>query len=374
MPRKILFFIGGSYVSGVEVITLHLISELKKNGNEVHCIISGWNDGVFKAKLLALGVSFDEVKLGWIYITKPKWTLDTLFNYPAAVATCRKVMRQFNPDVCHFCYYGVIIILYPFLKKNCVFGLHDPDQPTFKHRLFYSIIKKKAGILTGVSKYIAGVLKNLNVPEEKIRLIYNGVPLKVFSPRPAYGARLIFGIIGQIVYWKGHENLISAVDLLVRDGQSNFEVLIFGNDKNDYAGKLRQMIKEKNLDSYFSWRGFVTEQEKIYDAVDVVIVPSLSQEPCSLSIIESMMSAKAVIVSDRGGNVELVEHEVTGLVFPATEPAALKKSMELLLTDRPRIGYLAEAAYKKASTELTVSRMTKEYELVYDEVIKKLMN
>ncbi len=361
-------------MSGVEIITLHLISELKKNGNQVHCIISGWNDGVFKAKLKELGVGYDEVKLGWIYITRPQWTWDTIRHYPSAVTTCRKVMRDFNPDVCHFCYYGVIVMLYPFLKENCVFGLHDPDQPTFKNRFFYGIIKRKASILTGVSRYIVGSLKNLSIPEEKIRLIYNGVPPKSNQAPAAIGSKLSFGIIGQVVPWKGHENLIEAVGLLVREGHSGFEVSIFGNDKNEYSVKLRQLIAEKGLDSYFIWKGFEVDQEKIYKAVDVVVVPSLSQEPCSLSIIESMMSAKAVIVSDRGGNIELVEHDQTGLIFPATNPVSLKQQMELLLLDRGQITRLAAAAYRKASSELTVSRMTKEYELVYDEVIKTVLN
>ena len=61
MRKKILFFIGGSYVSGLEIITLHLIKELKEKGNTVHCIISGWNDGVFKQKLEELNDTTREI-------------------------------------------------------------------------------------------------------------------------------------------------------------------------------------------------------------------------------------------------------------------------------------------------------------------------
>ncbi|PZQ98740.1 MAG: hypothetical protein DI539_29120, partial [Flavobacterium psychrophilum] len=61
MKKRIVFFIGGSYVSGLEIITLHLIKELKQKGHEIYCVISGWNDGVFKGKLEDIDVPFEEV-------------------------------------------------------------------------------------------------------------------------------------------------------------------------------------------------------------------------------------------------------------------------------------------------------------------------
>lgn len=371
MAKRILFFVGGSYVSGVEIITLHLIKELKRKGCNVHCVISGWNDGVFKQKLNALGVSFDEVKLGWIYWRKPLWTLNTLINYPGALMTSRKVLKRFKPDVCHFCYYGVVVMLYPILKSNCVFGLHDPELPTRKNNFIYKIVNRKAKFFTGVSMYIVGALKNLSIPTDKIRLVYNGIPLM----QPSAGQELlqdvtVFAIIGQIVPWKGHETLLDAAALLVRMGTRNFKIYIYGNNKNEYTKTLQGLIDEKQLEEYIVWKGFVTDQNKIYQDVNIVVVPSLSQEPCSISIIESMMFRKAVVVSDRGGNVELVKHNTTGLVFAAGDASELSNHMLSLLNDRALMNNLANAAYEKASVDLTVERMGNEYEKLYEDIIK----
>lgn len=371
MPKKILFFVGGSYVSGVEIITLHLISELKRKGNVVHCIISGWNDGIFKQKLSALGIPFNEVKLGWIYWRKPLWTLNTLINYPSALFTSRRVIKQFKPDVCHFCYYGVILMLYPILKTNCVFGLHEPELPTRKNKFFYSIVNRKVQFFTGVSQYIVEALKNLPIPHEKIRLIYNGIPLQQPVAIPMQPDDVtVFAVIGQIVPWKGHDTLLNAVELLVKAGLRNFRISIYGNNKNEYTRIIQRQIHEKQLEDFFIWKGFVTEQDKIYHDVHVVIVPSLSQEPCSLSIIESMMFRKAVVVSDRGGNTELVQHNKTGLVFPAGNAKELSMCMLKLLNDKVLMANLADAAFKKASVHLTAERMGNEYEEIYEDTIK----
>ncbi|MBO9571123.1 MAG: glycosyltransferase [Chitinophagaceae bacterium] len=372
MKKRIVFFIGGSYVSGLEIITLHLIKELKQKGHEIYCVISGWNDGVFKGKLEDIDVPFEEVKLGWVYFTKPMWTLNTLLHYPSALITSRKVFKRFKPDVCHFSHYGAVVMLYPILKNNCVFGLHDPELPTRKNNFLFKLVNKKTQFFTGVSKYITNALKGFAIPEEKIRLVYNGIPSKKeLIAQRSPGAIISFGIIGQIVPWKGHETLLDSVDLLVKAGVSNFKVLIFGNNKNEYAQKLDGLIASKQLSDYFIWKGFVVDQYKIYEEVDAVVVPSLSQEPCSLSIIESMMFRKAVIVSDRGGNTELVQHESNGLVFPAGDADKLSMYMRQLIEDKVLLNKLAHAAHQKASVDFVVERMGNEYDMIYDETIKR---
>jgi L-malate glycosyltransferase len=285
-----LVFIGGSYVSGLEISTLHLINSLKLDGHDVRCVISGWNDGVFKQKLNQHHIPWYEVKLGWLYMTKPLWTLDSLIHWPLAFRACRKILREFQPDICHFSSYAPIIMTFPLLKgRNCVYNLQEPHLPTKKDLFIYRLLNKRIKIFTTVSKKIALMLVDLQVPEKKIRVIYNGVPLIPAGPLKIPGQPVVFGIIGQVVPWKGHETLIDAVEHLAGSSSCEFIVYIFGNDKNEYAGKLRAKIASKNLGRYFEWKGFVSDQDAIYNQVDVAVVPSLSEEPCSLSILESMV-------------------------------------------------------------------------------------
>ena len=368
--KKILVFIGGSYVSGLEIATLHLINGLKNTGNDVRCIINGWNDGVFKQKLDNAGIPWYEVKLGWIYFRKPLWTLDSLAHFPAAFRACKKIMRSFEPDICHFCNYGTPILLYPLLKgRNCLYNLQEPHERNKKHLRIYRLLNRRVKIFTTVSRRIVKILEDLDIPAEKTRLIYNGVPaVETISATTITDRGIIFAIIGQVVPWKGHDTLVDAVEQLAGSGHQ-FVVRIFGNDKNEYAGKLRSKIEAKGLAGYFEWKGFVKEQTDIYKQVDVVIVPSLSEEPCSLSILESMMRKKGLIVSDRGGNPELVLHNDTGLVFAAGDPAALARSMRQFLREPVLIAKMGNASGERAIENFTETRMTDEYLRVYEEMI-----
>src|SRR5580765_6069537 len=175
--NKILFFAGGSYVSGLEIVTLHLLNGLKQNGYDVRCVMNGWNDGVFKRKLQDINVACYDVKLGWFYLKKPSWTLDSLANYLRAFFSCKKILKTFKPDVIHFCSYHNVIMLYPLIGHNTVYNLQETHLPTTKHKVIYELLNKRIGAFTAVSGHIKRVLKNLSIPEDKIHLVYNGIPI-----------------------------------------------------------------------------------------------------------------------------------------------------------------------------------------------------
>jgi len=366
---RILFPAIGSYVSGLEVVTLHLIRKLKEEGHEIKCVVNGWNDGVFISELQKLGVPFEQVKLGWLYLRKPQWTLDSLIHLPRALLAYRRIFREFDPDVCHFINFASVILLYPLLKNRaCVYNLQEPHEPSRKHLIIYRILRKRIAIFTAVSKYIEKVLLDLGVPGDRIRLVYNGVPV-IQEHKPKEEKNIpVFGIIGQVVSWKGHATLIDAVGLLT--GEHSFLVKIFGNDKTHYAGELKKKMVDSGTNAFFSWEGFVKDQELIYDQVDVVIVPSLSQEPCSLTILESMMRGKSLIVSDRGGNPELIQHGETGLVFKAGDPVRLAENIRIFLEDGAWTLPLGDRAHAIALQRFTVEKMTAVYEDVYSNIVK----
>ncbi|HEY4109839.1 glycosyltransferase family 4 protein [Puia sp.] len=368
--KRILVFIGASYVSGLEISTLHLLHGLKRDGHDVRCVVNGWNDGVFRQKLDEAGIPWWQPKVGWLYIRKPLWTLDSLQHWPRAYRECKRILETFDPQVCHFSSFTTALMIYPLLKgRNCVYNLQEPRERNRKHLFIYGLLNKRFKIFTTVSRRIVSMLEGLDIPKEKIRLIYNGVPAleNVVATRPA-GEAVVFAIVGQIVPWKGHDTLVEAVERLMGHAPVPFVVYIFGNDQNEYSRRLKATIEVKGLTQLFEWKGFVREQAEIYRQTDVIIVPSLSEEPCSLTILEAMMRKKGLIVSDRGGNPELVTHGETGMIFAAGNPADLALCMQYLLGDAALIEKMGEKAGRKALEAFTETRMTQEYEKVYAEL------
>jgi len=95
---RILFLVGATRVFGAEIAMLTVMRGLKKRGYEVHCITSRWSDGDFESRLKEEGIPFTSLKLGFLYLRKPLWTLDTLIHYPGALLGFYRVKRRFRPD------------------------------------------------------------------------------------------------------------------------------------------------------------------------------------------------------------------------------------------------------------------------------------
>jgi glycosyltransferase involved in cell wall biosynthesis len=170
--------------------------------------------------------------------------------------------------------------------------------------VIYRLLNRKIDAFTAVSDHIKKVLTNLSIPDKKIHQVYNGIPIIAELPIKKLEALiksevLKFAIIGQVAEWKGHSTLLAAVENLIGKGKNNFIIAVYGNDNNPFADRLKNQIEVRNLGRWFEWKGFVNNQDAIYNECAVVIVPSLSEEPCSLTIIEAMSMAKGLIVSDR---------------------------------------------------------------------------
>ncbi len=79
----------------------------------------------------------------------------------------------------------------------------------------------------------------------------------------------------------------------------------------------------------------VASQEEIsalYNRADVVVLNSVD-EGFGLALSEAMLCGATVIGTDSGGIPDIVEHETTGLLVPADDPAALAAALARLLRD-----------------------------------------
>jgi L-malate glycosyltransferase len=80
------------------------------------------------------------------------------------------------------------------------------------------------------------------------------------------------------------------------------------------------------------------------------------------------MRGKPLIVSDRGGNPELIEDKKTGLVFKADDPAELADCITSFLERAPSTLPMGERAHEKALDSFTDYKMATAYSAIYADV------
>jgi glycosyltransferase involved in cell wall biosynthesis len=83
-----------------------------------------------------------------------------------------------------------------------------------------------------------------------------------------------------------------------------------------------------------------------------------------------MMGGKPVVASRAGGNVELIEHDRSGLLFDVGDVQALAAALERLARDTALRARLGEGARQRALTEFSIPSMVQAYEKHYGEAAR----
>jgi glycosyltransferase involved in cell wall biosynthesis len=80
-----------------------------------------------------------------------------------------------------------------------------------------------------------------------------------------------------------------------------------------------------------------------YAACDLYVWPAV-REAYGLAMLEAEAAGLPVVAGREGGVVEVVQHDVTGILTPPRDPEALARAVETLLADPDRRGKMAKAA------------------------------
>jgi glycosyltransferase involved in cell wall biosynthesis len=190
--------------------------------------------------------------------------------------------------------------------------LQCPKSTKFKNGLncsnlcndcnFLSIPKKKdsskVNYLIGISNYILsdhidkGYFKGV-----QNEVIFNGFETQKKSINSREVTN-VFGFIGQVNKTKGIELILESFSNL---SESSWKLLIAGTVDEKYLKHLNKI----NNSIQIEYLGYV-DSSKFFEMIDVLIVPSLWNEPFGRVVIESILHSKPVIASNVGGIPELL--------------------------------------------------------------------
>ena len=115
----------------------------------------------------------------------------------------------------------------------------------------------------------------------------------------------------------------------------------------------------RSLPAWIEYNYDPTQQElvnSVYNGSSIYVCPSW-QEGFGLPPAEAMACGCAIAVTDSGGVRDFADHEVTALISPPKQPAALAANVIRLLEDNDLRIRLAEAGHERIQ-QLTWERST----------------
>ncbi|WP_298288586.1 glycosyltransferase family 4 protein [Novosphingobium sp.] len=218
--------------------------------------------------------------------------------------------------------------------------------------------------IVAVSTGVADWVCDQGIARSKIQVIANGVDVARFVPVPQGASqRPIIGFVGTLKPWHGLDHLVRAAATLRTRGR-DFRLLIVGDGPERAA--LDAQIESAGLASVTTLTGAVDPADVpgLIAQMDIAVAPypDLADFYFSpLKVMEYMSAGRAVLASAIGDIIGLVDHDVTGRLYPAGNVGELAAQLDLLLADgelRARLGKAArEQAVAKMSWDSVAERI-----------------
>ncbi len=196
-----------------------------------------------------------------------------------------------------------------------------------------------ATLVLAPSHYSASLPIGWGIPKEKTRVVYNAIDRAHFENLPSVAAlrtALGFADVPQIVAvarltpWK-HFDLIIAAFQQLQAQLPAAQLTIIGDGPS--RPDLDALLAETAIQNV-TLTGALPHQDvaRYLKAADLYVQFS-TYEGLPHTVIEAMIAQTPCVVSNIGGNPEVVAHEQTGLLVPALDADALAQALLRMLTD-----------------------------------------
>ncbi|HEC98279.1 MAG TPA: glycosyltransferase family 1 protein [Nitrospirae bacterium] len=337
---------------GAENYLATLIMNLKRENHEIHVLSSNWSKspGVichsidtipFNSTLSTL--SFNRNVARALKTLRP----DRIISFERT--TCQDIYRA--GDGCHREWLRLRGMVEGRLKR-----LSFNINPL--HRTLLSIEKEifsKTPVIVANSNMVKKQIINLyRVPEEKIRVIYNGVDLKRFSPenRAIWRDKLRTGysipsdiplilFVGSNYERKGLSILLSSLSGIDRE----IKLIVAGRGN---TAKFQRIAERHGATKRVIFAGPQREIERFYAAADIFVLPTI-YDPFSNATLEAMASGLPVITTMNNGVAELIKNREEGFALQdMLDSGELSEKINLAISGAPFMGALAR---KKAEAQ-----------------------
>ena len=215
-----------------------------------------------------------------------------------------------------------------------------------------------ASILVDVSRKVLEQAAAAGIRREHMTVIPNGIPPGGAGPADASSTRAELGIgddgvlvvsVGRLVYQKGHEYLVQAMQGIVKDFPET-KAVIFGE------GPLRQQLEAQverlGIGGAVQLPGNRTDVDRFLRSADIFVLPS-RWEGLPVALLEAMDNGLPVVATRVEGVEEVIQNETQGLLVPPEDARALAESLTKLVADtefRRRVGRGAQMRMRQSYT------------------------
>jgi glycosyltransferase involved in cell wall biosynthesis len=301
---------------------------------------------------------------------------------PSTLPALLKVIDRKQIDILHLHGYGATTFgRFAGGIRRIPTILHEhanlTDTPWFQ-KVADALLEPLTDIGIAVSQSTADfVVKARQMPPDKVKVVYLGVPLEEFSrPRTAdeiAGARAELGIapgefaVGTVTRLhdsKGNSYLVDAARLVLNERKQARFYLV---GEGPLLEPLQQQARALGLSDRFVFAGFAKDVARVVSAFDLSVFPSL-WEGTPLTVFEALAMGKAIVATDADGLVDVLTGDRDSIIVPKRDAQALASAIVRMIDDpalRERLAAGARITGRQYDIAAFVAKMERLYALLH---------
>ena len=347
-----------------------------KAGHQVRVVTARFGDLPHRENIDGL----DVVRLDCHRTESFRAKMKAMIGYVSAASWyCLFDCKDFHPDLIHV-HFAVpngpaAMIAAKKMRVPYVITAHLGDipgaSPEKTKKWFHYIqpftppIWKNAARVVAVSEFSRTMaLKSYNVP---IDVIPNGIDYeKIRNPE------IVKHDVPEIVFagrFVPQKNIAQIIRTLAEVRDLNWHATLIGDGQD--MEMLTGLCDETGLRDRIDFPGWKTPEEviDIFHHSDILFMPSRS-EGLPVTGIQGMASGLALLLSNAGGNPEIISEGVNGFIQGPDDTETYANNLRLLLTDNDRLMKMRKASLELAAS-FDIRKTAADYLKVFRETIEK---
>jgi glycosyltransferase involved in cell wall biosynthesis len=208
--------------------------------------------------------------------------------------------------------------------------------------------------------------KNMIRRETAVLIRGAGVDIDDFHPTAAPAGKIRVILIARMIREKGIADFVEAATIL--QGQAEF-VLVGAPDEGNPNTVTAAELEAWQAEGKITWLGPRKDIAALLATAHIACQPSTYREGLPKSALEAMAAGKPLVATDIPGCREAVVNNVTGLLVPPRNPAALAAALKTLIDDPALRARFGAAARKRAVENFSDAIICEKTIWVYDSLM-----
>jgi glycosyltransferase involved in cell wall biosynthesis len=384
MPKTILYIHQSAELYGSDKALYYIVNEINSNPN-FNAIVVIPNDGPLKDLLEKNNIRV--IVFPVIKVARSFFKFKNIITLPFVIANAtkklKKVLENENIDIVHSNTLAVLLgaffakryrikhiwHVHEIIKKPKIVSVIYPLLVRyFSIKVVFNSKASKEVLCKGNKRLTRKSIINLNGMDRNAHIATN-LEQKTIR-KELFGAEsddIVIALVGRISKWKGQKLLLESFSMLNKKHQ-NLKLVFVGSappNQNYLVNELQSKIGALKLNDFCRIIPFQENIWKIWDSIDLAVVPSTEPEPFGLVALEAMLAKKPVIAANHGGLKEIVLDSETGYLFSPNNSEELKNVIEKLILNKENLKEFGINGYEKAINDFSLQRHIEQFLEIY---------